>query len=194
MMVKSETLMDVKISHDAKQNQNAKFQYTPNSKLCFNKFSIYWSLVSSRFSLTRLRSKQSTQTSDHFGSLPLQLSTNQCIYDISTRQTIKRKYNLCTLCSYDFSLNLYPELDVCEDECHESFHAWMRCLGPRGSYIRLVTFFLTMTQYNADAHNTHTRAQTLPLWAPPKYWALAHLEIPEVTNGASSSMGTSLTS
>ena len=61
-------------------------------------------------------------------------------------------------------------------------------------------FFFRITQYNEDAHNTHahshpmnTRTQTLPLWAPPKDWAPADLKIPEVTTGASSSTGTSLT-
>jgi hypothetical protein len=39
---------------------------------------------------------------------------------------------------------------------------------------------------------TPTRMQTLPLWAPPKDWAPADLEILEVTTGASSSTGTSL--
>jgi hypothetical protein len=39
----------------------------------------------------------------------------------------------------------------------------------------------------------NTRTQTLPLWEPPKDWATTDLEIPEVTNGASSSTGTSLT-
>jgi hypothetical protein len=39
----------------------------------------------------------------------------------------------------------------------------------------------------------NTRTQTLCLWAPPKDWAPADLEIPEVTNGVSSSTGTSLT-
>ena len=47
-------------------------------------------------------------------------------------------------------------------------------------------FFLRITQYNEDAHNTHahshpmnTRTQTLPLWAPPKDWAPANLKIPK---------------
>ena len=60
-------------------------------------------------------------------------------------------------------------------------------------------FFLRITQYNEDAHNTHahshpmnTRTQTLPLWAPPKDWAPADLKIPEVITGASLSTGTSL--
>jgi hypothetical protein len=62
------------------------------------------------------------------------------------------------------------------------------------------TIFFRITQYNENAHNTHahshpinTRTQTLSLWAPPKDWAPADLKIPEVTTGASSSTGTSLT-
>jgi hypothetical protein len=49
-----------------------------------------------------------------------------------------------------------------------------------------------ITQYNADARNTHTltpmntHTQPLPIWAP------TDLEILEVTNGASSSTGTRL--
>jgi hypothetical protein len=39
----------------------------------------------------------------------------------------------------------------------------------------------------------NTRTQTLPLWAPPKDWTPADMEIPEVTNDVSSSTGTSLT-
>jgi hypothetical protein len=39
----------------------------------------------------------------------------------------------------------------------------------------------------------NTRTQTLPLWAPPKEWAPADLEILKVTTDASSSTGTSLT-
>jgi hypothetical protein len=60
-------------------------------------------------------------------------------------------------------------------------------------------FFLNYTvqrrrlQYARTLTPMNTRMQTLPLWAPSKDLALADMEIFEVTNGASSSMGTSFT-
>jgi hypothetical protein len=48
------------------------------------------------------------------------------------------------------------------------------------------------SQHASTLTPMNTRTQTLPLWAPPKDWAPADMEILEVTTGASASTGTSL--
>jgi hypothetical protein len=48
------------------------------------------------------------------------------------------------------------------------------------------------SQHARTLNPMNTRTQTLSLWAPAKDWAPTNLEIPEVTNGASLSTGTSL--
>jgi hypothetical protein len=69
----------------------------------------------------------------------------------------------------------------------------------KNSYGGSKVFFWDYTVQRRRSQHARTLApmntctQTLPLWAPPKDWAPADLEIPEVTNGASSSTGTSLT-
>jgi hypothetical protein len=78
---------------------------------------------------------------------------------------------------------------------------WDHCVGFQSrSYRRAsLVFFENDTVQRKHSQHTrtitpmNTRMQTLPLWAPPKDWAPANLEIPEVTNGGGAAFGDDVT-